>query len=220
MSAESEMSGNFDHDAIIQRAREVYDESAAAFTEPNLAVKWGSRQSQYLRFAELIRYVDMNDPVKRTLEIGCGNGELLKFLNFMGYRGGYRGSDINPLLLDQARSRFPGVEFVQEDILKSPAIERYDYVLMSGLFNTNFGQTEQWIEQMVAAMFARTSAVLVFNAISTHVNSRSSDMFYVDPSVLLRFCIGNLSRRVVLAHHNVPYNFTVAVYRHDEWSPL
>lgn len=213
------MSDKIDQEEITRRSNQVYDLAASTSAEPNMAVKWGNPQTQYFRFAELVKYLDLNDPRKTLLDVGCGNGELLKFLNLSGYRGQYRGCDINAQLLEQARKRFPGAVFQRVDLLSvnKELSGRFDYVLMSGLFNTDCGQTVEWIHQMLAAMYETAEEVLIFNAVSTHVNTCESEMFYLNPSRLLEFCIENLSRRVTVAHHNLPFNFTVAVYRHEGW---
>jgi hypothetical protein len=58
---------------------------------------------------------------------------------------------------------------------------------------------------------------MAFNAISTFVNYREEMMYYLDPIETARFCIEKLSRRVTLAHHNLPYNYTVFVFRSESW---
>ena len=213
------MSDKVDWEEIARRSNEAFDLAASTAAEPNMAVKWGNPQTQYFRFSELVKYLDLNDPRKTLLDVGCGNGELVKFLNLAGYRGQYRGCDINAQLLEQARNRFPDAAFERVDLLNADAkvSERFDYVVMSGLFNADCGQTVQWIHQMLMAMYEKAEEVLVFNAVSTHVNTREDGMFYLDPSRLLEFCIENLSRRVTVAHHNLRFNFTVAVYRHEGW---
>ena len=213
------MSDKIDREEMMRRSNALFDLAASTANEPHLAVKWGDPQRQYFRFAELIKYVDLDDPRKTLLDVGCGNGELLKFLNFSGYRGQYRGCDINAQLLEQARKRFPGAVFEHRDLLSAAEEfpERFDYVLMSGLFNADFGQSVEWVHLMLAAMFRRAEEVLAFNAVSTHVNTRDREIFYLDPSSLLEFCIKNLSKRVTVAHHNLPFNFTAAVYRDENW---
>jgi len=207
------------HDQIIKASNQIYDESARRKTGSS-AVMWDDQQKQYLRFAEIIKYLDLENSNKTILDVGCGNGELYKFLNFMGFRGQYLGYDINTPLLKLARSRFPQIKVERKDILKDKVSKRFDYVVMSGLFNLNAGQTETWIYNFLKKMFMLSKEAVVFNAISTQVNYKSEEIFYLDPAKIFSFCTQHLSPRVVLAHHQLPYNYTMAVYKINHWSSI
>jgi cyclopropane fatty-acyl-phospholipid synthase-like methyltransferase len=184
------------------------------------SVLWDDPQTQYLRFYELVKNLDLNDHRKTVLDVGCGNGELYKFLNFVGCRGRYVGYDINEMLLDQARNRFQGIDVQSRDIMIEDITQRFDYVVPSGLFNINVGQSSDWIKNFLEKMYALSNEVLVFNMISTHVTYRDEGMFYMDPAEVLSFCISNLSKRTTLAHHNLPYNYTVTVYKDETWTSV
>jgi hypothetical protein len=45
-------------------------------------------------------------------------------------------------------------------------------------------------------------------------------MFYLDPAETFSFCARNLSPKVVLAHHHLPYNFTMAIYKGKDWKSI
>ncbi len=144
------------------------------------------------------------------LDVGCGNAELFKYLNHQGFRGDYTGYDINSSLLQQARNRFPGINVFQHDINQQVVLREFDYVLSSGVFNLDFGQSLEYVHDFITNMFSLASHVLVFNSISTHVNYRDQQMYYIDLSQNLRFCLENLSKRIVLSHGLLPFNYTIA----------
>ena len=54
----------------------------------------------------------------------------------------------------------------------------FDYVVNSGLFNVNVGQSLEWVYEFIKRMFVLAREILVFNAISTYVNFREEEMFY------------------------------------------
>lgn len=207
-------------DNINARQIEKYNAVAEKCGISSKSVLWDDPQTQYLRFQEITKQLDMNDSNNTLLDIGCGNGELFKYLNFHGYRGRYVGYDINEVLLSQARQRFQNIEVHCKDILAEDPTQRFDYVVLSGLFNVNVGQTQEWVDSFIKRMFALTNQIMVFNMISTHVTYRDEGMYYRDPSEMLTFCISNLSKRTTLAHHNLPYNYTVAVFKDESWSSV
>lgn len=203
---------------IVAHQIDIYNEVADKYGTSSKAVLWDDPQTQYLRFSELVKSLDLDDCRKTLLDVGCGNGELYKFLNFMGYRGQYVGYDINEKLLAQARSHFVDINVHNKNIMSEEIGRRFDYVVLSGLFNVNTGQSTAWVHAFLKKMFALCESVMVFNMISTHVNYRDEGMFYMNPAEVLTFCIENLSKRTTLAHHNLPYNYTVTVFKNESWN--
>jgi SAM-dependent methyltransferase len=208
------------YDDKVARQIDIYNEAADKFGTSSRAVLLDDPQTQYLRFSELLGALDFNDANKTLLDVGCGNAELYKYLNFQGFRGRYVGYDINEKLLAQARNRFAGVDVQQRNIMSEEIPQRFDYVVLSGLFNVNVGQSAGWVQAFLKRMFELCDGIMVFNMISTHVTFRDERMFYMDPAEVLSFCIEHLSRRTSLAHHNLPYNYTVTVFRNESWASV
>jgi SAM-dependent methyltransferase len=200
------------NDAVVRRSNEIYDAAAARHGAAGAAVLLTRQARQYHRFAELLRHVDLEDPATRLLDVGCGNAELYKYLAGRGYRGRYAGLDVSEGVLAQARARFPRADLRRVDLMAEDVGERFDYVVMSGLFNADAGQPLAWVQQFLRRMFALADVALVFNALSTYVSFRDPGLAYLDPAQMLAFCVEQLSRRVTLAHHNLSYNYTVAVF--------
>ncbi len=208
------------HEKVLAKSVEVYNAVVDKHGISSKATLCDDPQRQYLRFYEIIKFLDLNDGKKTLLDVGCGNGELYKFLNFLGYRGRYTGYDINEKLLAQARVRFAEINVQKKDIMCNETKQRYDYVVLSGLFNVNVGQTQDWVYGFMRKMFELCAEAVVFNMISTHVTFLEKSMFYMNPAEVLTYCIENLSKRTTLTHHNLPYNYTVCVYKNELWSSV
>lgn len=176
---------------------------------------WDDPQKQHYRFCELLEFVDLasNGDIS-VLDVGCGNGELYCYLNERGFCGSYSGVDINRVLIEEARSRFPQASFAHVD---EGTIEPHDYVLMSGLFNADAGQTEQWVHDVLRRYFALCKKALVFNAISSYVNRRDEHLFYLPPAKIVDFVARQLSPVFELRHGFLPFNYTVCVRRPPDW---
>lgn len=211
---------NNDNKNIVLKQIDKYDRSANRYGISSKAVYLSDQQKQYYRFFELIDGLDMDTASKTVLDIGCGNAELYRFLNLIGFRGSYSGFDINKKLLGQAKKRFPGIDVSQVDIMEQKAKKQYDYVVMSGLFNLNTGQTKEWVFAFLKRMFSYSRDKMVFNAVSTHVNFYDRKMFYLNPEEILSYCIKYLSQRTTIKHGNLPYNYTVMVSKADKWQSV
>ncbi|WP_301102041.1 class I SAM-dependent methyltransferase [Propionivibrio sp.] len=209
-----------ENDTIAARQIDVYNKVADTYGVSSKAVLLDDPQTQYLRFSELTKFMDFNDENKVVLDIGCGNGELYKFINFQGFRGQYIGYDINEKLLNQARSRFPGINVQNKDVMREEIAQHFDYVVLSGLFNLNVGQSKAWIYEFLRKIFSLCNGIMAFNMISTYVTHSNERMFYLDPAEILTFCIQNISKRITLAHHNLPYNYTVTAFKNDSWNSV
>lgn len=205
---------------VVKKNNALYDKAVAKHGVCSSSVLWDDQQSQYFRFNELLKFVNLEDSQTSILDVGCGNGELYKYLNFLGFRGKYCGTDVNLTLINQAKKRFKDAEFIHADIIDKKFKTKYDYVLTSGLFNTNAGQSIDWIQTFIKKMFILSRKATLFNAISSHVNYRDEDLYYLSPSEILGWIIKNISPRVTLAHHNLPYNYTVAVFKEKNWKSI
>lgn len=205
------------HKKIIEENIKIYDESTNKHGISSSSVLLDDQQTQYLRFQEIIKYISIERSNTTILDVGCGNCELYKFLNFSGFRGRYTGFDINEKLIAISKERFKNIDVRKVDILEDNIDEKFDYVVMSGLFNLNAGQSKEWVFKFIEKMFSFSDEALIFNMISDYVNYKEESIYYQNPQELLAFCLSNLSKRVTLAHHNLPFNFTICIYKNDQW---
>lgn len=87
--------------------------------------KWRKKSAYYHK--ELENYIKfLVSPYASILEIGCGTGDLLNSLN--PKRG--VGIDISPRMVEQARIKFPNLEFKVDDLEKLQIEEKFDYVIV------------------------------------------------------------------------------------------
>jgi SAM-dependent methyltransferase len=152
------------------------------FDLPENRVGWRSRQNQELRFKAISDIADLKG--KKILDLGCGLGCLYGFLKEKGWEGEYRGLDILDLMVKGSRLRFPGVAFEKRDILEKPLTEKWDYVLINGVFNHKVRDNWAWMEQMVPAAFAAAEQGLAFNVLDSEAGWPDPDLFYANPKVL------------------------------------
>ena len=130
-----------ENNLLIKKSNKIYNMAVKKHGMSSGAVLLDDQQTQYFRFNEIIKFIDVNNTDKTVLDIGCGNAELYKFLNFSGFRGKYTGYDINNKLVMQAKKKYKNIDVQKKDILTQKIAEKFDYVIMSGLFNANVNQS-------------------------------------------------------------------------------
>ncbi|MDA7707904.1 class I SAM-dependent methyltransferase [Flavobacteriaceae bacterium] len=208
---------NIDNSNFNKLSNASFDEAFQTAKSPNARVLLTDKNRQYYRFAEIFSNIDcLNSSI---LDVGCGNGEFLNYLNQNGFNGQYSGVDINKNLIDEARLRFPNQDFQITDILIEE-VKQYDYVVMSGLFNLDLGQNIKFIHDFIEKMFELCKNKMIFNAVSTYVSFRDDKLYYLNPTDLVEFVCEELSPKFTLRHHFVPYNYTMSVYKDSNWESL
>jgi SAM-dependent methyltransferase len=172
-----------------------------------------SSEGQRFRFRKLFEIGDLAGA--SILDLGCGIGAMYPALReTLGNRPfRYEGIDVVPEMIAHARVKYPGVRFRCVDLLSETVADRYDYVLMSVVFNNAIVDATAFMERLLEAAFGLCRVGLGFNFLSTHVNFSEPTMAYHDPSRVLDFCIRRLSRKVTMAHHYERCDVSVFVYR-------
>lgn len=203
-------------------AIEKYNKTIDEFgVESKDAVHWHNQQTQYYRF-ELIKKYIPNDSDVSILDIGCGNAEFLKYLNFSGFRRKYVGYDINENFINASKEIYKeyDADFKVIDILENNITDKFDYVILSGLFNNNYGQDDTWIKKMISNMYQLANRKVIFNAISTYTSFKDEEMYYINPLNISDYIIKNLSAEMTLEHGKLPYNFQIVINKDISWKSL
>ena len=169
-----------------------------------------SRAGQLYRFAKLFEIGDLAG--RSVLDVGAGIGDMYPLARgrFPGVR--YEGIDGVPEMVAFAAGKYPDVRFRVVNLLHETVPERYEYVLLSGLFNNAVAEGS-FLEPLIERAWELAERGLGFNFISTHVNFTQPEMAYHDPAAVLDFCARRLSPKVVLHHHYARCDAAVFAYR-------
>jgi SAM-dependent methyltransferase len=178
-------------------------------------VDWNSRESQILRFDQLLNVCDTSAPY-RLIDVGCGYGSLLDHLRARGDRVEYLGFDLSAPMIAEARRLHPGDPPTLFRV-GQPCGEPADYVVASGIFNvkqeTPDGLWHDYIIETVRAMAGLADRGFAFNLLTTYSDAerRRPDLHYADPCWFFDHCKRNYSRHVSLFHDYGLYEFTILV---------
>lgn len=197
------------------KSNKLYKEKFEKHGVSPKALLWKSKGAAHQRFREFWKEIDFNN--KKVLDIGCGFGEMGKFL-LKRYEGvDYTGIDILPEFIKEAKKQVPGGEFFVVDFLKDKIDDRYDIVIASGVLNSNSedniinGDNMNYRRKAITKMFELTKKTLAFNMLGAHPqpkNNSSGNVWYADSLEILEFCM-SLTRRVVLRANYHLKDFTI-----------
>jgi len=177
---------------------------------------FGRRSSQHRRFAALAALGSFHGA--RLLDVGCGFGDLLAWLNARGVQPRYTGLDMVTPMIERCRSRFAGTgaRFVIGDALGYEPDEPYDYVVASGIFGYAAKGTRSRVQPTLERLFAMSEIGLGVNFLSRCAPARSPARLYLHPSDVLQFAL-SLTAAVRLDHSYLPNDFTLCLYRRPPW---
>ncbi len=199
-----------------RRITSIYEERLEKRLPSALAMGWRSSRQQRLRLKGLMQIGDLQG--RTLLDVGCGLADLLAMSYGRGLSS-YTGVDLSQRVIDQAKTLHARAiaegwaDLKVQDILQEPP-DACDYVVASGIFAVRLRDNLGFLKSMLQRMYDSCRIGLAFNLISSYVDYRDEHLAYYSPEETFALC-KSLSRRVVLRHDIMPYEFTVYVYRNQ-----
>jgi SAM-dependent methyltransferase len=175
------------------------------------ALGWRSADSQRLRFDVLCRVGDMSGC--KVLDLGCGHGDLKRFLDQRFADVAYLGVDHMPEFIDEARRRhghLPHTGFVQADMLNA-VFPEVDYVLASGALSYR-SRNALYPYNAIRQMWEAATRGLAFNLLDANVFEANHVLCGQDPDAILAFC-RTLDPAAELVTGYVADDFTILMRR-------
>lgn len=190
----------------IQRYNKRYEKLGYHVT----TLGWGSEEQQNYRFQQTLTATNFNNKV--VLDIGCGFCDYYNFLKNeqLGLKN-YLGWDINPALIEEAKSRFNQNDTIsiekrnilQEDETLQPIS---DIAVSLGVLNFNLkdkADNYEYSFNFIKKAFSLVNEVLVVDFLSENLVAdypKEDFVFYHNPAKMLEFAL-SLTPNVVLKHN-------------------
>jgi SAM-dependent methyltransferase len=179
-------------------------------------VDWNSKDSQYLRFQQLIKIFPADDKASFSIiDFGCGYGEFINYLNQYHNDFEFYGIDISDKMLEIARSTFNGVNYTFAKSLAD--VGHKDYLTASGVFNVRQNINEKvWLHYIIDTLTSFNtfaSKGFSFNLLTSYSDKpfMKDYLYYADPLFFFDYCKKNFSRNIALIHDYDLYEFTILV---------
>lgn len=195
-----------------EKIKKIYQEKYKKYGVDPKSLCWHQKGAAHQRFRQFWAEIDFNG--KSVLDVGCGFGEMAKFLHKRYVGVSYTGVDIVPEFIEEAKKLYPFYEFSVRDYFSNPIAQKFDIVLASGVLNSNVGDNMAWREKNIKVMFEHTRKVLAFNMLGAYPqpeNNSGSNIWYADSLNVLKYC-ATLTRRVIFRANYHPVDFTILMY--------
>lgn len=201
----------------LSKIEKLYSNNIKEFGINSKAVGWNTNQSQNLRFDKLLQVItDTTSPFSIN-ELGCGYGELFKYLNEKEFNiERYNGYDISKPMLDSCKT----YNLDNEKITlfnKSKIESKADFTITSGIFNVPFDNDkkswEKYINDTLENMFEFSHIGIAFNLLTSFVDYEADNLYYGNPTHFFDFCKKKFSKKVNLIHDYDLYEWTIVVLK-------
>jgi hypothetical protein len=170
---------------------------------------------QNVRFDALTRYIK---PMEQVLDFGCGFGDLATHLHERGIDVNYSGCDVMGEFLDIAIKKHPNDYFFNINIGEKLKQE-YDSIICSGVFNFKYCDDNdvhtKTVFDTLEMLFESSKRQISFDLQSPHVDYISPNSYHQSIPQLVDFIAGKLSRRYLIDHSYMPYEYAVHIFKDD-----
>jgi SAM-dependent methyltransferase len=190
--------------ANLQR---YYSTQRARHFAPEKRVGWQSAESQRVRFEVMAS----SEPLQgmKLMDLGCGLGGFYSYLKEHGTRVDYRGLDLFPPVIAEAKALHPEAKFETRVLLAHPYPPRsFDYVFLSGVFNVKVRDNWQYMRAMLREVLRECRRAVAFNVLNSE-SVREPDRFSVNSKELVAFSRRLGPSRIHLLDHYHPSDLTV-----------
>lgn len=199
---------------LLNSVEKYYSEKIREYGATSKGVDWNGEASQILRFDQLTRIVQGDQPL--IGDLGCGYGAYFDYLKLVFPAFRYQGIDVSAAMIDEARRRFSGDE--RCDFSVGTRFEKVgDYVVASGIFNVRLEVTSnRWLEYILETLHHMNDFALkgfAFNCLTSYSDAErmKGHLYYADPCYLFDYCKKKFSKNVSILHDYGLYEFTILV---------
>lgn len=165
----------------LKNIQTYYEDNMAKGLPEYGILGWESEEAQKLRFDMLLSSVELSG--KALLDVGCGTGNLLEYIQSRGIHVKYTGVDILDKMIKKAKKKNLGADFLHVDIFKENRFEdhSFDVIYASGIFNLNLGNNREFLINALDLFLRLSSGAVVFNLLHSASPEREAKYFYFHP---------------------------------------
>ncbi len=193
-----------------EKIRDYYESKMGKGLPDYGVLGWESEAAQLLRFDMLINSVDLKG--KTLLDVGCGMGNLLEYLNLKGINVKYTGVDILESMIEFAKRKGLDGEFYCVDVFNENVFagRSFDVIYTSGIFNLNLGNNREFLLKALGKMFTLSGEAVVFNLLHKDSPDREDKYYYHDPAEIKSLIADTFGiKRIEIKEQYLKNDFTV-----------
>ena len=192
-----------------QRMIERHRHSLTRFGYSPEALFWESCEVQNERFKVLSEIgIAAGDSV---LDIGCGFGDLYRWLKGHKHSVKYTGIDLSQDILNKGIEVNPELNLLQGEIFDFDWPDQsFDWLLLSGTLNWDLNDDGDYAQRVIRRMFELARKGVAFNMLDSRTLDTTTirELYASDPAKILTLC-KKLTPHCELRDHYLDHDFTI-----------
>lgn len=142
-----------------------FDKSCSVASEGWQASLWTSEEEQFYRYAVMAKFINWNGC--SVLDVGCGQGDLMKYIKDRSKAVTYTGVDVSQEMIKTAKTRFPDGDFIHADFLADSFQPKpHDFVFGIGTFCLRTDNQLDYLKKSIEKLFKLSRRCLGINLCS------------------------------------------------------
>lgn len=184
----------------LEIIKEYYNKNNQPNKPDYYLLGWESEAAQHYRFKALVNNLNLNE--KKILDIGCGTGNFLEYIEQRFSNFEYTGVDILEHMIAIAKRKKLKGKFLCIDIFKENPFghNEFDKIFASGIFNINLGNNKKFIIDALKLFDFISKETISFNLLYDKSPDKEDKYFYTSPDEIIS-----------LIKNNYPNNFNIKV---------
>lgn len=198
---------------MLEKKIRGYKKTFKKFGNDPRALQWATKNAAVARYKQLVADIDFEG--KEILDIGCGFGDIVKYIKKKTPKFNYTGVDVVEEFISVARKRYPNSDFFLRDYFGNPMDKSFDIVISSGALNANIGDPISYRKKAIQTMFDNAKEVVAFNmagGFPQPKNKKGYRVYYADSLEIVRFCLC-LTSKLIFRQHYRKKDFTIVMYK-------
>lgn len=213
-------------DNVSETLKAHYEKKFEMYGPSSMGVDWGEEEKNLnLRYEKMLAVLqDSGLSLPSLLDVGCGFGGLLRYVNTKGINLCYTGVDVAENMIKWARKSFPENEFFLGDVLEIINDKQYDYTVCNGILTQKLNiaalAMDEYAHKLIRRMYDLCLEGIAFNVMTTKVNHFANNLYYRNPGELLSWCMSEITPHFKIDHAYPLFEYTIYLYREPQAKAL
>ena len=197
----------------MMEIKEHYERLFSEHGESHLTAQYSDQESHIKRLEIICKEYNLHD--KEVVDFGCGIGTLIECMKNKDQKARkYTGIEIADNIRQYCKTKYKDYNFYKS-INECKSLS--DVGVISGTFNNKNEQSEMFWKKTLLELSKICKEGIVLNMLSSYVDYKDENLYYVDPMIVFKFAKENIAPYVkvvndyALKSHGYPYEFTVVM---------